>query len=794
MLVYGNIGMLAQAPRLLVPVAHTGEVTSAVFSPDGKSVLTGSWDYTAKLWDLQGRELQTFAGHAEAVNSVAFSPDGQKVLTGSEDQTAKLWDLQGRELQTFSEHAAAVNSVAFSPDGKSVLTGSRDKTAKLWDLQGRELQTFAGHAYSVSSVAFSPDGKSVLTGSYDGTAKLWDLQGRELQTFAGHAHPVWSVIFSPDGKSVLTGSGDNTTKLWKAQTGQELATLIAVDSADWVVSSPSGLFDASPGAMQLMHYMVGLEVIELEQLKERYYEPGLLAKIMGFDKGELRDVKAFTEVALYPEINANIEKDQLSIQLTERNGGLGKLSLFINGKEVKEDINPNRLKNLSIDLNTFAKYYRPDAENTIALRAYNKEGWLKSQAYELPYRLTGAKGNNQVGATASKPLGNTKPRLYAIVVGTANYAGDRLDLHFADSDAEAMAKALKSAGSALFGAEGTMVRLLSTSAKTPADVSSKTNIAKTFDDVAAKAQPADVVVVYFSGHGQAYGDAEKAQFYYLTKDIGSEDLSDPVVRDNYTISSNEFTQWLTAIPAQKQVMILDACNSGKVVESLATLAQKTLDPSQIRALDRMKDRTGMFILTGSAADKVSYEASQYGQGLLTYSLLQGMSGLALTDDKRVDVLRLFEYSRDIVPELAKGIGGVQTPVVAYPTGGSFDIGIVNASVIISLAQVKPVFIRNVFQDEVSFDDVLGLTDALENYFREITAKGARAEIIYVDVKEYENAWSMKGRYTINGDQVVVRGKLFQGKGSKGDFEVQGNKQDVPGLVAGIVGKVSGMIK
>ncbi|MCB0552402.1 MAG: hypothetical protein KDD02_02535, partial [Phaeodactylibacter sp.] len=69
-----------------------------------------------------------------------------------------------------------------------------------------------------------------------------------------------------------------------------------------------------------------------------------------------------------------------------------------------------------------------------------------------------------------------------------------------------------------------------------------------------------------------------------------------------------------------------------------------------RALDRMKDRTGMFVLAGSAADKVSYEASQYGQGLLTYSILQGMSGFKLREDKYVDVALLFEYARDEVPK------------------------------------------------------------------------------------------------------------------------------------------------
>ena len=533
--------------------------------------------------------------------------------------------------------------------------------------------------------------------------------------------------------------------------------------------------------MKLMYYVQNFEVIDLEQLKERYYEPGLLAKIMGFDKSALRNVSAFDQVALYPEIKATIKKEQLQIQLTERSGGLGKLSLFINDKEVQEDLNPKRLKSLSLDLQSFAKYYQTDTLNTIALRAHNQEGWLKSQAYELTYRPANLPGVKSI------------PYLYAIVVGTSNYSGEKLDLRFADQDAMAMSQALRDAGGALFGVDHTSVHLLSSTL--PAEPCAKTNIRKAFADIAAKAKPADVLVIYFSGHGLAYGEAEKAQFYYLTKDIGSEDLSDPEVRNNFTISSNEFTQWLTDIPAQKQVMILDACNAGKAVESLAALAQKQLDPSQIRALDRMKDRTGMFILTGSAADKVSYEASQYGQGLLTYSLLQGMSGLALTEDKRVDVMTLFQYARDRVPELAKGIGGVQTPVVAFPSGGaSFDIGIVNAGVEIPVAAGKPVFIRNFFQNEEGFADDLKLAQALENYFREITAKGARAELIYVDVSEYAQAYSIQGRYTLSGDAVQVRGRLFQGETAVGDFQVDGRKDRVGELVEQIVRKVLKIIE
>ena len=110
--------------------------------------------------------------------------------------------------------------------------------------------------------------------------------------------------------SILTGSSDQRAILWNLQ-GQQFGTRISVDSTDWIVTTPTGLFDASPGAMKLMHFVVGLEVIELEQLKERYYEPGLLAKIMGYQEGDIRDVEVFDQVKLYPEIQAEITNHQL---------------------------------------------------------------------------------------------------------------------------------------------------------------------------------------------------------------------------------------------------------------------------------------------------------------------------------------------------------------------------------------------------------------------------------------------------------------------------------------------------
>ena len=96
-------------------------------------------------------------GHTQSINSVAFSPDGKRLATGSWDNTAKIWDLEtGKAILTFEGHTAGVESVAFSSNGKYLATGSSDNTVKIWDVEtGKDLTTLRGHIRSVRSVVFS---------------------------------------------------------------------------------------------------------------------------------------------------------------------------------------------------------------------------------------------------------------------------------------------------------------------------------------------------------------------------------------------------------------------------------------------------------------------------------------------------------------------------------------------------------------------------------------------------------------------------------------------------------------
>lgn len=248
------------------PLRHTSWLSRAVFSPDGRSIVTTSGDHVALLWDAQTRQplsfevLPGYQGY-----DAKFSPDGRQIVIGV-GLSAQVWDIaSGRRLATLS-HQYQVNSAGFSPNGLLVVTASNDKNARIWDVTtGQVLTTLTGHSGEVRCAAFSPDGRRIVTTSNDGTARIWDsANGQPLATLTGHAQTyMGTAVFSPDGRRIVTTSWDKTARIWDAESGLSLTTLTghkgAVTSARyspdgrWIVTSSfdhtARVWDAESGRL-----------------------------------------------------------------------------------------------------------------------------------------------------------------------------------------------------------------------------------------------------------------------------------------------------------------------------------------------------------------------------------------------------------------------------------------------------------------------------------------------------------------------------------------------------------------
>ena len=198
---------------------HVDMIWALAFSPDERTLATGSWDGMVKVWNVSNASLLWSGRHTSFINRVAISPDSTMLASAGNDGTVLLWDLRsGTLLQTFV-HSTSVEVVTWSPDGFFLVSGDVDGCIRLWSIDqtesAKETQMFLGHTNNVTGLAFSPDGRTLASGAWDGTVKLWEISnGRVLQTLTGHTDRVGSVVWSPDGRTLASGSSDQTILLW----------------------------------------------------------------------------------------------------------------------------------------------------------------------------------------------------------------------------------------------------------------------------------------------------------------------------------------------------------------------------------------------------------------------------------------------------------------------------------------------------------------------------------------------------------------------------------------------------
>jgi len=232
---------------------HTNWVTCiATTHDDNKKIISGSRDKSIVVWNLEnpdensvGRAQRALRGHSHFVQDVVISSDGQFALSGSWDSTLRLWDLNtGVTTRRFVGHSKGVLSVAFSADNRQIVSGARDRTIKLWNTLAECKYTIQEDMHNdwVSCVRFSPSTKQplIVSAGWDKLVKVWNLTNCKLRTnLVGHTGYINTVTISPDGSLCASGGKDGTAMLWDVNEGKHLYSLDAGDIINTLVFSPN---------------------------------------------------------------------------------------------------------------------------------------------------------------------------------------------------------------------------------------------------------------------------------------------------------------------------------------------------------------------------------------------------------------------------------------------------------------------------------------------------------------------------------------------------------------------------
>jgi WD40 repeat protein len=215
----------AYTGRELARLEHGAAVQTAIFSQDNKRILTSSLGNSAQVWDVS-RSLGLEFHHDANVQQAVFSHDGSYALTSSDDHTASVWDTKTGRRMALLHHDEAVRGAVFSADDSRIVTISGDQIATIWDLTaGSEIGRLRHSINKVRQASFSPDGRRVITAGEDLTARIWDVATQRELWRLTHLGIVNSAVISPDGTKALTGSVDRTARIWDMNTGHELARL-----------------------------------------------------------------------------------------------------------------------------------------------------------------------------------------------------------------------------------------------------------------------------------------------------------------------------------------------------------------------------------------------------------------------------------------------------------------------------------------------------------------------------------------------------------------------------------------
>jgi hypothetical protein len=449
------------------------------------------------------------------------------------------------------------------------------------------------------------------------------------------------------------------------------------DTNQWLVRDPmTGLFASDQTSQDSLYFVQGKQISPLAAYFDDFYRPRLLGSLI---KGlalesriDLADLKRAPrvnmQIAGVSQRGLSVEDEfesfeidgsevTLEIKATGEGSPIQDIRIYHNGKLVsgaarglfvEDDDEWDKNDEEIFTKNSRETFELTPGNNRFRVIAINEQG-----TESIPDELAVSSANAPEQSTGGIAM-------HMVVIGVNQYRNPDYNLNYARADAEAVEATLSKNYDSIF-TRVERYQLYDAEA-------TRENILATLELIKQEAGPRDVFIFYYAGHG-IMSDDNNPQFYIAPHEI-TQLYGNQSSLSRAAVSSDELLGYSRDIAAQKQLFILDACQSEGVLKTVAVRGA-----SEEKAIAQLARSTGTHWLTATGSEQFATEFDKLGHGAFTYTLLEGLKGAADSGDGIVSVNELKAYIEARVPEVtAEHKGEAQYPA-SYGYGQDFPLAI-----------------------------------------------------------------------------------------------------------------------
>jgi len=671
----------------LQPPLSGVDLSTALWSADGTTLCaagryrTADAVYPVLCWSNRGKgKLSTFSVVGEAIMDMRALHDGAIAFCSAAGTVGVLGASAARQWRAAPDllgYHGAPSFLGLSSDGDSVqvassyftgATSTRDNISlsvselrfqidtdskpplpapattglaiDRWEddehptLDGRALPL---EAYESSrSLAISPNNDSFILGT-DWYLRKFDRQGKQIWSTLVPG-VAWGVNISADGRFAVAALGDGTVRWYTFDKGEEvMAFFVDRDLHRWAAWNPDGFFATQGGGDALIGYQINRgpdhagEFVKMEQLREVFYRPDLIAQILKTGGAEavlaarkrVGDISQVLSGGFPPEIElispaqTTVPNDYLlQFRIKDMGGGQGRIVYRIDGVEIEG----GTAADVAATGNNIVSRHIPLASgaHTLTVTAYNASGKIEGRP-------------KTIQITSSLPVAG--PNLWVIAAGISHYSDHSLweGVKFAAADADQVAARFKEQ-------EGKGLYRQVNAVSLPDGQATTKNIQNAVAQVAKTVQPGDTFVLYLAGHGEAVN----GEYYFIPWEAESTNHEELL---NKSLNRNAIQALLRQVPANQGVLILDTCGLGVLPEARATASEKA-------ALEKIALMSGRTILAASNSEGMAMDGYQ-NHGVFTFALLEGLQQAESNARGEILITRLAEFVQNQVPAITE---------------------------------------------------------------------------------------------------------------------------------------------